>query len=453
MDWAQVRKAGADLSARPAWMCAAIFAVGWAVFLLGITQPGTLYWDEVNYIPAVRGLLQGMITNREHPPLAKELIALGMLAFGDNPIGWRFMSSVFGALALAGIYLWSLALFRDVRPALLAANFTLFNQVLYVNSRFGNIDVFNFAFMIWGIAAFTASWRAATPAQGRKLVMLSGACFGLSTACKWIGVIPWIICIGIVLVVRQFQLWRVRFAEPGELDWYRRDLWSGIRLNNWLIGFGAIPLVLYYLAFLPTYGVISLPEFIQLHVDVLGAMANSHQDPILLSNWTSWAFARHPNYYTFTPWVTDASGSTTARVVVFLGNPFVIFLGLPAMALCAYGWLKHRRFDAMLIVIFYLGLYLCWAVIPRTATTYTYYFPPAMILGVALAYALTQTPVAQLPRLANWMVAACVLMFLMFLPVTSAATPATPWTYNHLMWFDDWQWPRPGFCGVNPCAS
>lgn len=452
MEWAQARKAGADLTARPGWLCAGVFAVGWAVFLFGITQPGALYWDEVNYIPAVRALLHGVIMNREHPPLAKELISLGMLAFGDNPIGWRFMASIAGALALVGVFAWSLALFREVRPALLAAVFTLFNQVLYVNARFGNIDVFNFAFMIWGIAAFTASWRAATPAKGRKLIMLAGACFGLSTACKWIGVVPWIICIGLVLVVRQFQLWRVRFADPHELDWYDRSLWSGIRLNDWLTALGAIPLVLYYLTFLPTYGVISPLDFVQMHIGVFGAMANSHQAPILLSDWTSWAFARHPNYYTFTPWVADAAGNKTAKVVVFLGNPFVIFLGLPAIALCAYGWVRHRRFDAMLITLFYLGLYLCWAAIPRAATFYTYYFPPAMILGVALAYALTQTPLARLPRLANWMAAACGLLFLMFLPISSAAMPATPWTYDHLMWFNEWKWPRPGFCGADPCS-
>jgi dolichyl-phosphate-mannose--protein O-mannosyl transferase len=121
------------------------------------------------------------------------------------------------------------------------------------------------------------------------------------------------------------------------------------------------------------------------------------------------------------------------------------------MAACAHGWLKKRRFDAMLILTFYLGLYLCWAVIPRAATTYTYYFPAAMMLGVALAYALTHTKLALLPRLSVALAAVCALIFAMFLPISSGNTPATSWIYDHLMWSDQWRWPRPGFCGVDPC--
>jgi dolichyl-phosphate-mannose--protein O-mannosyl transferase len=427
------------------WHCAAIFMAGWSLFLLGITHPDSLYWDEVNYIPAVRSLLKGVIENREHPPLAKELMSLGLIVFGDTPLGWRFMTSMFGALSLTGIYLWSLALFQAERPAILAVIFTAFNQMLYVESRTANIDIFMVTFMLGALTAFTASWRATTPEKRRMLIMLSGACFGLSAACKWIGVVPWMISIGIVVVVKQFQLWRVRFEDPHGLDWYSPSLWSGVRPVDWWIGLGVIPLALYYLAFLPTYGLISLPEFLEMHVNVFVAMSNSHQPPILLSHWTTWAFDLHPNYFTFTPWVTDAKGHTTASVVALLGNPLVIWLGLPAICLCVRDWIMRRRFDAMLISAFYLGLYLFWAVSPRAATMFTYYFPPAMVLGVALAYILTQTSLARQSMLANGMVIACALTFLMFLPLISAGVGITPWVYNHLMWFNDWRWPPPGY--------
>ena len=142
---------------------------------------------------------------------------------------------------------------------------------------------------------------------------------------------------------------------------------------------------------------------------------------------------------------TDASGNETASVVILLGNPLVLLLGLPAIGLCLYGWIVHRRLDAMLVSIIYLGLYFCWSVIPRAATTFTYYFPPAMILGLALAYALTQTPLARRSSLAIGVFAACLSTFIIFLPITSAAVGTTPWQYNHLMWFNDWKWPRPGF--------
>ncbi len=301
MEKPKAGKAWPALSEQPRRLCAVIFLAGWALFLFGITSPDTPYWDEVNYVPAVRAFLNGVIENREHPPLAKELMSLGMLAFGDNPLGWRFMTSLFGALSLVGIYLWSLALFRQVRPALLAVMFTAVNQVLYVESRSANLDIFMLAFMLGGLAAFTASWHAATPGKGppadhagrRLLRLVDRVQMDRS---------------GSVDHLHRYRRREaisggggVRCEDPRELDWYAPGLWSGIGPGTFLLGFGAIPLVLYYLTFLPTYGVIPLPEFIEMHVGVFRAMANSHQDPILLSNWTSWPFARHPNYFMFTP--------------------------------------------------------------------------------------------------------------------------------------------------------
>lgn len=427
------------------WSSLAIFTGCFGFFIIGISHPSSLYWDEVNYIPAVRSFLNGVIQNREHPPLAKELMSLGLRAFGDTPLGWRFMTAVFGALSVVGIYLWSLALFRQKRPAVLAAALTVFNQMLYVESRSANIDVFMVAFAIGGLAAFTASWHAPNLSRNRGLIMLAGACFGLSTACKWIGLVPWLICIAIVVVEKQFQLWRVRFDAPEELDWYRPQLWRGLRARDWLVSLGLIPLTLYYLAFIPTYGALSLLDFLDMHASVFVAMSKSQQPVILLSHWNTWAFGLHPNYYTFTPWASDANGKISASVVALMGNPLILWLGLPAIGLCLHGWLKHRRFDAMLIAIFYLGLYLCWAVIPRSATMFTYYFPPAMVLGPAIAYALTQTRLAEQHYLIKGVVTVGVLTFVLFLPITSAGVGVTPSEYNHLMLLDSWRWPPPGF--------
>ena len=72
---------------RLGWSCVVIFAGCWSLFLIGITYPDTLYWDEVNYIPAARSFLNGIIENREHPPLAKELISVVLIIFGDTPLG------------------------------------------------------------------------------------------------------------------------------------------------------------------------------------------------------------------------------------------------------------------------------------------------------------------------------------------------------------------------------
>ncbi|HEY6965143.1 MAG TPA: phospholipid carrier-dependent glycosyltransferase, partial [Erythrobacter sp.] len=88
-----------------AWVLAltGVFALlaGWRLSI-----PSKLYFDEVHYIPAAREFVSlftqgfGDYRNREHPLLAKELIAVGMLVFGDNPLGWRIVPWLSGVLAL-----------------------------------------------------------------------------------------------------------------------------------------------------------------------------------------------------------------------------------------------------------------------------------------------------------------------------------------------------------------
>ncbi|MBN4668627.1 dolichyl-phosphate-mannose--protein mannosyltransferase, partial [Pandoraea nosoerga] len=101
-------------AARAAIVAAIIFVVAHVLLLLGITTPDKLYFDEVHYVPAARQMLQpvveGPILNPMHPPLAKEIVALSIKAFGDGPLGWRYPAALFGALALVGVYLAALAL-------------------------------------------------------------------------------------------------------------------------------------------------------------------------------------------------------------------------------------------------------------------------------------------------------------------------------------------------------
>src|SRR5205807_4910006 len=42
--------------------------------------------------------------NSEHPPLGKLIIAAGMKALGDNPIGCRFFPVIFGCIAIGAMY-------------------------------------------------------------------------------------------------------------------------------------------------------------------------------------------------------------------------------------------------------------------------------------------------------------------------------------------------------------
>lgn len=171
----------------------AIGVLSLSFLLLGIGRPSVPIFDEYSYVTGARSFLNWtQYTNPEHPPLAKMLIAAAMKAAGDSPFGWRLAGAVCGALTLMAIFFWTYLLLGDYRLALTAAALTLFNNFLFVMSRVAMLDVFYFAFVMWGVLAFTASILLDLSIVKRRVLLLTtGLMFGLGTACKWNAVSPW----------------------------------------------------------------------------------------------------------------------------------------------------------------------------------------------------------------------------------------------------------------------
>jgi 4-amino-4-deoxy-L-arabinose transferase-like glycosyltransferase len=67
-----------------------------------------LVFDESYYVSEARKLLVGEAStnesHNEHPPLAKAFIMLGMVLFGDNPLGWRISSIIASSISLILVY-------------------------------------------------------------------------------------------------------------------------------------------------------------------------------------------------------------------------------------------------------------------------------------------------------------------------------------------------------------
>jgi hypothetical protein len=156
----------------PLRWCAALALAFWLACLPYLTAVPHPYFDEVHYLPAARELLVlGEFTNREHPLLGKQLIALGIALFGDNPVGWRLLPTLLGTLALFGAMraLWFASASRFATLAygvLLATGFHLF-----VHARIAMLDIVYLAFLAlaaWQFAAGCCSAAAARPSRGPR---------------------------------------------------------------------------------------------------------------------------------------------------------------------------------------------------------------------------------------------------------------------------------------------
>jgi hypothetical protein len=69
-------------------------------------------------------------------------------------------------------------------------------------------------------------------------------------------------------------------------------------------------------------------------------------------------------------------------------NPLILWPALIAVAICLRDWIVTRRVDAFLVLAFYFGPYLAWALLPRTLGFIYYYLPAATTASLALVYAL-----------------------------------------------------------------
>ena len=419
-------------AARSAAIAAVIFIVAHLALLSGVTTPEKFYFDEVHYVPAARQMLEPVMPspmlNPMHPPLAKQLIALSIRAFGDVPLGWRYPGVLFGALAIVAMYLCALALFTAQGPAIATALLAFFNQMVFVQSRIAMLDIFSLSFGLLAVAAFMHGFRQARP---HRWFALAGLAFGLSAACKWSGLFPLSVCIVIVAVIRLMQSWRTQFADGNASDWYRPGLWPDFRSYHFAACFVLAPALAYLATFVPLYG-LSLPDLLEAQRRIFSDNTTTAiAGHTYMSSWPSWPFLVRPVWYLF-----DKVADDRVAAVVFLGNPVVLWAALPALAVCLRDWIVTRRADAFLILAFYAGPYLAWALLPRTLGFLYYYLPAATLASLALVYVLRR---GNSPRWLLWaFVAVAGAGFAAMLPITVASVGTSMETFVRLMLFQSW---------------
>jgi dolichyl-phosphate-mannose--protein O-mannosyl transferase len=419
-------------AARTTVIAVVIFIVAHFALLVGVTTPEKFYFDEVHYVPAARQMLEPVmpdpILNPMHPPLAKQLIALSIRTFGDVPLGWRYPGVLFGALSIVAVYLCGLALFAAQGPAVAASLLAFFNQMLFVQSRIAMLDIFALALGLFAIAAFMHGFRKARP---HRWFAFAGMAFGLSAACKWSGLFALAVCIVMIAVIRLMQGWHTQFADGNADDWYRPGLWPDFRHYHFAACFVFVPAMVYLATFVPLHG-LSLPDLLEAQRRIFSDNTTTAiAGHTYMSAWPSWPFLVRPVWYLF-----DKIGDDRVAAVVFLGNPLVLWTALPALAIVLRDWIVTRRVEAFLILSFYFGPWLAWALLPRTLGFLYYYLPAATTASLALVYVLRR---GNSPRWLLWaFVAVASAGFAAMLPISAAFLGTSMETFVRLMIFRSW---------------
>jgi 4-amino-4-deoxy-L-arabinose transferase-like glycosyltransferase len=177
-------------SPRTALAVVLLASLGLRMFWLSMPD-NTLIFDESYYVNAARVMLgwevpagspyagspAGLDPNSEHPPLGKAFIALSMENLGDNGNGWRIPSVIAGMVALGALYLVVRSAGGTRWLGVLATGLLAFDNLTFVHSRLGTLDMMVVAFLLLG------SWLVLS---GRRLA--GGAMVGFATLVKLTGV-------------------------------------------------------------------------------------------------------------------------------------------------------------------------------------------------------------------------------------------------------------------------
>ncbi len=398
------------------------------------TDEGTPVFDEKHYVPQAWQMLRngGYEDNYGyelivHPPLAKQLIAIGEWIFGYDGWGWRFSAALAGTLIVVLTVVIARRLTRSTLLGGLAGVLVIADGVLHLQSRMGMLDIFIALFVLAAFGcllrdrdqvrerfavAVREGWAEASP-YGPRLGFRwwrfgTGVLLGLATAVKWSGAY-WVIAFALLCLAFDVSARKAAGVRRPWAGVLRRDLLPaafalgvvsvGVYLSSWWAwfasetatdrhyveienvgsgAFGFVPdalrsLVLYTLNVLDFHSGLSTPE------------GDPH--PWESKPWT-WPMGLRPMlyYYESGEHVTGCGTSECVSATMLVGTPAMWWLALPLLAWTLWRAVFRADWRYAAVAVAYLAGLLPWFLNLDRQMYYFYATPlaPFLVLGLTL---------------------------------------------------------------------
>lgn len=494
------------------WSTLLVALVAFITRFIGLTSAtasGTPVFDEKHYVPQAYDMVKSWINPLTggiesnpgyglvvHPPLAKQIEALGEIVFGYSPMGWRIMAALFGVgtvmlimeLARRVSHSWSVATFAGV--------IAVADGVLLIASRFGMLDIFQVLFIVAAALAFVLDRQQMNKrmhaAYEQGLIQISGK-FGPRLGFRWwrfgCGVL-----LGLALSVKWSGLYYMAFFGVLTvcMDWWLRVRYgvkkpfAGMLVRDAFPAFASLviwPVALYFwswrawfasetsvyrhakvdgtledfspLKLLPE----SLSGFFYYHSSVLefhGSLTTSggHSHPWDSKPW-SWLVAGRPILY-FSSTDLECAAGSCRRMIYMFGTPAIWWLTVPVLAWALWALVVRRDVRYLIPFIAFMAGFLPWLA-SYDRQMYFFYattLVPFTIVMIALTLGLIASAGKQLT--AKWAtyigarnfttgqmvvvgyLALVLAMFAYFSPILYGYMIPDSW-YESLMWLPSWR--------------
>jgi len=363
---------------------------------------------------------EGVAYMWNHPPAGVLCIAAGILIWGDDPLGWRFASALFGAAGVVLTFALARRLTGDLRIAILASALVLCDGMYFAQSRVAMLDVFGVVFALGALLSLHGVLTA-DPERAAWPIVRTGLWLGLAVATKWNGAYAAAFC-GLAIVIR-VAAWVGRSPR----------LWRSLATAA-VVGLAVVPAAVYLLAYVPFFAEgHDLGQWVELQKQIFLYHTRLEATHPWSSRWWQWPLALRPVWY----WTAAAPGGLAANGYA-APNPVLYWSFLPAVAWAAVRFRRDRAALTILLVGFF-GQWLPWALVPRIA--FSYHFLPAVPIGATATAAAVEAGHRRggAARLLGWSyVALVVATFVFYYPIL-VGLPLTPRALAWRLWLPGWR--------------
>jgi len=400
-----------------------------------IAEPSEYYFDEVYHAVTAKGYadnnrdaydpysqapMEGTAYDWLHPPFAKLIQAGSIKILGDDPLGWRFPSVIFGTALIPATFVLAFLIFGPT-VAVFAAIVIAFENLTFVMSRITMNDIFLTFFVV---TSFIFGYLYVKK-KSFKHLFLTALFLGLAVASKWSGIYA-------IAVVSTFIAIN-NFKEKS--------------LNPKLLLLIFIPFMIYIASYSQYFLLGFLPgDMLNLHKQIWwyqnrSDLEHSYGTTSLFcvpnglestKSWCPWALNIRPVYFSY-----EDYGNNKAGYIYALGNPLVFWLGVMAVAYMSVKFLQTRSMKMLLILLGYFIFWVPWIFTPRLLFLY-HYLPAIPFMAIALGYEFRDIYKGKYRYAALFLIFVIILSFIFFYPISSGYPIETD-SINRYMWLPTWR--------------
>ncbi|MBP2450436.1 dolichyl-phosphate-mannose--protein mannosyltransferase [Mycolicibacterium lutetiense] len=457
------------------------------------TDAGTPVFDEKHYAPQAWQMLHnhgvednpgyGLVV---HPPVGKQLIAIGEALFGYNGLGWRFAGALCGVVIVLLVVRIARRISRSTLVGGIAGLLLIADGVSFVSARTALLDVFLVVFVVAAFAclmvdrddvrqrmynAFMEGRIAETPWGPRLGVRWwrfgAGVLLGLACATKWSG-LYFVAFFGVMTLVLDAIARKQYHVQAPWRGVLRRDVGPAAYV------FGLIPIAVYLASYGPWFAsetginryeagqsigensIIPLPDALRslwhytyaayhFHAGLTNADGNHH--PWESKPWT-WPMSLRPVLYAIDN--QDVAGCGTqscVKAVMLVGTPAMWFIALPVLGWALWRAVVRRDWRFGVVLVGYSAGFLPWFfdIDRQMYFFYATVMAPFLILAIALIlgdilYQPRQNPERKTLGLlvVCFYVALVIANFAWLYPVLTGI-PVSQSTWNLEIWLPSWR--------------